>query len=128
MGFISLIQKENHMKEYVLLYKGGDPDWMANTSEEDMAKSMEKWGEWMAMMQEKGLLASGGSPLAYTGKNLTADGVVTDVSMAELKELVTGYSIINANDEAHAIELAKDCPIFQYSNITVEIREVMQVG
>ncbi len=112
------------MKEYMLVYKGGDPDWMENTSPEDMAASMERWGAWMADLEAKGQLSNGGAPLHYSGKNLTSDGTVTDVSLAEIKELVTGFSIIKAANMDEAIEIAKVCPIFAYPDISVEIREV----
>jgi len=34
------------MNEYMLIYKGGDPEAYANTTHEDMAASIEKWGNW----------------------------------------------------------------------------------
>lgn len=113
------------MQKFMLLYKGGDPDWMENTSPEDMAASMEKWGDWMAGLEQKGQLENGGSPLSYEGKSLTKDGVITDIAASELKELVTGYSIVRAHNMQEAIEIAKSCPIFNYPDITVDIREVL---
>lgn len=115
------------MKEFMLIYKGGDPERMKNTSQEEMAASMERWGAWMGALQEKEQLASGGSPLQYSGKRLKQDGVVTDISASEFKELVTGYSIVIANDMNEAVSIAQDCPIFDYPDITVEIREVMNM-
>lgn len=112
------------MQDYMLLYKGGDKDWMTKSTPEEMAATMEKWGAWMGMLQEKNQLVSGGSPLDYSGKNLTSDGVITDVSQSEIKELVTGYSIVRAEDMSKAIEIAKACPIFLYPECTVDIREV----
>ncbi|NCP64674.1 MAG: hypothetical protein GW763_00535 [Paraglaciecola sp.] len=116
------------MNEYMLLYKGGDPDWMANTSAEQMAASMQKWGEWMADLKQQGRLSSGGAPLDYSGKRLSADGLVTEILARKFKELVTGYSIIRASTMDEALNMAKDCPIFQYPNIVVEVRQVMEVG
>jgi len=113
------------MQQFMLLYKGGDPDWMEKTSPQDMAASMERWGAWMADLEQKGQLESGGSPLAYTGKNLTKQGLVTDIASTELKELVSGYSIVKAKDMDQAVAIAKSCPIFNYPNITVDIRQVI---
>ncbi|MEP4892565.1 MAG: YciI family protein [Aliiglaciecola sp.] len=115
------------MNDYMLIYRGGDKDWMTNTSPEDMAEAMEQWGQWMANLEERKQLVSGGSPLIYEGKRLTGDGVVTDVSLAEIKELVTGYSIVRTKNIDEAIEIAKECPIFLHPDITVEIREVAQI-
>lgn len=113
------------MNDYMLIYKGGDPKWMENTSKEEMAASMEKWGAWMGMLEQKEQLVSGGSPLDYTGNSISQDGIVTDLSSIELKELVSGFSIIKASDINEATAIAKECPIFSYPNITVEVRPVM---
>jgi hypothetical protein len=116
------------MKDFMLLYKGGDPDWMANTSPEQMAESMQKWEKWMTAMAQEGRLVNGGAPLDYAGKRLSAQGVTTDIVASEFRELITGYSVIKAMDLDEAVGLAKDCPIFQYPNIVVEVRQVMEVG
>lgn len=115
------------MKEFMLIYVGGDPKWHENTSQEEMAASMARWGAWMAELQEKGQLVSGGSPLHYGGTRLTRDGVTTDITAAEFKELVSGYSIVSAEDAEAAIAIGKACPIFEYPDISMEIREVMNM-
>lgn len=112
------------MKEYMLIYKGGDPQWTIAASEEDMAAAMERWGAWMEELQQKDQLASGGSPLAYSGKRLAHDGVMTDINASEFKELVTGYSIVKADSIDEAVKLARACPIWEYPDIQVEVREV----
>lgn len=115
------------MQEFMLIYKGGDPDWMKNASQEEIAASMARWGAWMGALQEKGQLATGGSPLEFSGKRLAQDGIITDISASEFKELVTGFSIIKAHDMDAAISIAKECPIFNHPNILVEIRAVMNI-
>lgn len=115
------------MNEYMLIYKGGDPNWMENVSKQDMDASMQRWGAWMGRLQEQDQLVSGGSPLAYSGKTLTKEGVVTDIAASEFKELVSGYSIVKAQDIDAATDIARDCPIFTYPNITVEVRQVIKM-
>ena len=115
------------MKEYMLIYKGGDPDWAANATPEEMGEIMERWNVWMANLQEKGQLVSGGSPLHYSGKRVMQDGVVTDISTPELKELVSGYSIVMAKDIDEAVAITKDCPIFNYPDTSTEVREVQKM-
>ncbi len=115
------------MKDFMLIYKGGDPEWMQKATQEEMAASMARWGAWMSALQEKEQLASGGSPLEFSGKRLNQEGVVTDISASEFKELVTGFSIIKATDINEAITIAKECPIFDHPNINVEIRAVMDM-
>ena len=115
------------MKEFMLIYKGGDPDWMENTSEEDMAAELERWGAWMGKLQAKDQLGTGGSPLHTGGKTISNDGVVTDIAASELKELITGYSIIKANHIEEAVMLAKECPALDAPSGDIEVREVMQL-
>ena len=110
-----------------MIYKGGDKDWATKTPKAEMEAAMQRWGQWMQALTEKDQLVTGGSPLEYTGKNLTKDGVITDITASEIKELVTGYSIIRAEDFDQAVSIAKDCPIFQYPNITVERRPIHQM-
>ena len=116
------------MNEYMFLYKGGDPEWMKNASDEERKTTMEKWSAWMANLKDQDKLSSGGSPLHFSGKHLTGDGVVTDIAAVELKEMVTGYSIVRAESYEEAVEIAKACPIFDYPGCSVDIREVPQMG
>ncbi|MEZ4649862.1 MAG: YciI family protein [Candidatus Eisenbacteria bacterium] len=113
------------MKQFMFLYKGGDPDWATKASPEEMAAVMAKWGTWLQSLGAAGKLVTGGSPLAYEGKKLTKDGVVTDISAAEIKELVSGYSIVEAENYDEALALARDCPMFASPNAHLEVREVI---
>ncbi len=116
------------MKEFMFIYQGGDPEWMQHTSSEDMAAVMKCWEDWMTKLQEAGELVTGGSPLHFDGKRVTPDMVVTDIAAAEFKELVSGYSIVRAANLEAATELGKTCPIFQSPGVTLEVREVVQMG
>ncbi len=79
-------------------------------------------------METEGRLANGGSPLLFSGQRITRDFVVTDIAASEVKELVSGYSIIKANSLEEAVELSKGRPIFESSIDYVEVREVMKVA
>lgn len=113
------------MKEFMLLYKGGDSTWVANTSAKDRDAVMAQWGAWLGKLGEKGQLVTGGSPLEYAGKRLKKDGVVTDIAASEVKELVSGYSIIKAETYEQAAVIARDCPIFRIDGSVVEVRAVL---
>jgi len=115
------------MKEFMLIYKGGDPEWFETATPEEMGATMEKWNVWMGNLQEKEQLVSGGSPLNYGGKRVDHDAVVTDISTPEFKELVSGYSIVMAEDMDAAVEIAKVCPIFSYPGTQCEVREIMNM-
>jgi hypothetical protein len=112
------------MKEYMFLYRGGDPTWTEAPAAEKAAV-MAMWGAWMGALAEKGQLVSGGSPLHFEGKRLLAkDGVLTDIAAAEVKELVSGYSVIKAEGYEHAAEIARACPILRVPGAGIEIRPV----
>jgi hypothetical protein len=111
------------MKEFMFLYRGGDPAWHEASGEEKQAV-MAKWGAWMGALGEKGQLVNGGSPLDFAGRKLTKDGVVTDISASEFKELVSGYTIIKAKSYEEAVAIARECPIFHLESAMVEIRAV----
>lgn len=114
------------MKEFMFLYRGGDSTWVTKGSAEEKKAIMALWASWMGALGEKGQLVTGGSPLEYGGKRLLKkDGVVTDIAAAEVKELVSGYSIIRAESLEQAAEIARGCPIFRMDGARVEIRPVL---
>ena len=51
---------------------------------------------------------------------------VMDGPFAEAKDFVGGFSIVDADDIAHAVELAKGCPNFAYGG-SVEVRPLLQM-
>ena len=116
------------MKEFMLIYKGGDPDWFEKATPEEMGATMKKWESWMGNLQQNEQLVSGDSPLNYGGKRVDNDAVVTDISSPEFKELVSGYSVVMAKDMDAAIEIAKACPVLNNPNAQCEVREVMNMG
>ena len=61
------------------------------------------------------------------GAVVNADRSVTDGPFAESKELVGGYSMIEAPNLAAAVERAKGSPMPK-SGGTVEVRELANVG
>ena len=116
------------MKNYMFIYEGGDPQWHINTPPSDMQAQMQKWEQWMQSLSEKGQLVSGGDPLSYEGKRIDANGLVTDISATEFKNLVSGYSIVSAANMEEALDISKTCPIFFDSSIKVQVREIMEMG
>jgi hypothetical protein len=112
------------MKDFMFIYRNPDSTWMEKATPEQIQEVMAKWGAWMGALSAKGQLVAGGSPLERGGKRLKKDGVLTDMTAAELKELVTGYSIVKAESYEQAAALARECPIFRDPDATVEIRTV----
>jgi hypothetical protein len=115
---------EKTMKEFMFIYKGGDPEWRNAPAEQKQAV-MAAWGKWFEALGARGQLVTGGSPLEFEGKRITKDGVITDIAASEFKELVTGYSIVKAKDAAEAAKIARECPIFRMKDALVEVRAIL---
>ncbi len=112
------------MKEYLLLIRGGDAR-METLSESDRNSHMQAWGVFMAKLAEAGHLA-GGLPLTTDGRVLRKDGASEEVVVSDKGEAVGGYLLLKANDYDQAVELTKDCPVFEHYG-SVEIREAMHM-
>jgi len=112
------------MSEFLYVYRGGiDP---SSRSPEEMQRVMQKWMTWMQGLAEKGHLKDRGNPLERQGKLVSGTSkTVTDGPYAE-KDLVGGYSLIEARDLAQAAELSKGCPILENGG-AVEVRPIMQM-
>ncbi|MBV8149216.1 MAG: hypothetical protein JO092_09010 [Candidatus Eremiobacteraeota bacterium] len=109
------------MSEFLYLYRGGQRGANPAESEQIMAK----WMAWFKELTTSGNLKDGGQPLEAEGKVVKDKGAtVTDGPYAEAKDLVGGYTLIEANSLARAAELAKGCPILERGG-AVEVRPIM---
>jgi len=113
------------MSEFVFLYRGGE---RPTGSPEQMQQQMQKWMGWMKELADKGHIKDPGHPLDHTGKLVTGrPKAITDGPFAEAKDVVGGYTLVNARDLGHAAELTSGCPILEIGG-SVEVRPVMQMG
>jgi hypothetical protein len=111
------------MSEYVFLYRGVASD----RSPEQMQQSMQKWMAWLKQLGEKGHIKDRGQPLERAGKLVAGKHkTVTDGPFAEAKDVVGGYTLIEASNLEQAVELSKGCPIFEFDG-AVEVRPVMKM-
>ena len=112
------------MSEFTFLYRGGNP---SGASPEQMQKTMQKWVAWFKEMGAAGHVKNPGNPLESSGKVVKGpQKSVQDGPFAEAKDLVSGYSLIEAKDIAQAVELSKGCPILDVGG-SVEVRPVMNM-
>lgn len=110
------------MSEFLYLYRGGKKP----TSPSEAQKEMQRWMDWLKELGERGHVKAPGHPLEGTGKLVSGNSkTVTDGPFAE-KDMVGGYTLIEAKDIAHATELAMGCPIFLQGG-QVEIRPVIKM-
>ena len=83
------------MKKFLFIY---------NASPEQGSDSMDDWMAWFKTVGEH--LVDVGNPIQ--GGTLVKAGSVSDLT--SFADLVGGYSLINANNMAAAVQLAKSCP------------------
>src|SRR5437868_270807 len=112
------------MSEFTYLYRGGMP---SGQSPEQMQQQMQRWIAWMKDLGQKGHLKDQGHPLERSGKVVKGkEKTVTDGPYAEAKDVIGGYTLIEAKDLAQAVELLKGCPIFEVGG-SVEVRPIMKM-
>jgi hypothetical protein len=112
------------MKDYLLLFRGGDYDRAdAQKDPEKWQAHMAKWRGWMESLNKEGRFVTG-LPLGPSGAVINGSKkTVTDGPFTEGKEIVGGYFIIKADDQTQAIELSKGCPVLDHEG-SVEVREL----
>lgn len=107
--------------KFLFLYRDdpGNPP-----SPADMQAGYVKWKNWMAKYAKEILeqppARSGPKPGGAAA--VCRGGAVTDGPYAEGKEIVGGWSFIEAESFARAVEIAREVPMFS----SVEIREIQQ--
>jgi|SRR5579872_2441904 len=112
------------MSEFAFLYRGGERPGSAEQGQQ----VMQRWMAWFKDLTEKGHIVDRGQPLERTGKVVQGTArVVTDGPFAEAKDVIGGFTLVRADDIAHAAELARGCPIFDAGGF-VEVRPVMEIN
>ena len=99
------------MGKYVLVYQGGA---MAETDEAQQA-AMAAWGQWFGSLGSA--VVDGGAPFGASGA--VGGGGATTV--------LTGYSILTADDLDAAVKLASGCPIVSDGG-SVDVYETIDVS
>ncbi len=111
------------MAEFLYLYRGGQ----RGATPQESQQIMQKWMNWFKELTATGNVKDGGQPLEPEGKVVRDKGsTVTDGPFAEAKDLVGGYTLIEAPNLDRAAELAKGCPVLERGG-AVEVRPIMQL-
>ncbi len=119
-------EQRKMMTKFMFVYRGGEEE-MENATPEQMQQVMQMWMDWIQEGTEAGWLLDGGDALKPEGSVVHSDLSITDGPFAESKELVGGYSMVQAPDLPAAIELAKNCPMPK-SGGSVEVRALPHAG
>jgi hypothetical protein len=111
------------MAKFLLIYRGGEGD-ESKMSPEQMQQLLAKWNAWIGEGFAKGWMVDAGDALAPAAKFVKPNKVVTDGPFPEAKEIVGGYSVVEADTIEKAAEHAKGCPHLQ-SGGQIEVRPMM---
>ena len=109
------------MAKFMFVYRNNVQAETTEMSPEEMQQAMAKWGEWYAKLGT--IVVDGGDGLIPNGKRVHSDGTVTDGPFIEAKEMVGGFTIVEADDVDAACEHAKGCPILEHGG-NVEVRQL----
>lgn len=116
------------MPDFVCLFRTTEADQREHMGTPERAQqSMQAWLVWMRELEAKGHLKDRGQPLDRTGKVVRKDRVISDGPYVEVKDLVAGFIVIQAQDLAEAAAVTANCPILQGSG-SVEVRPVLAIA
>jgi hypothetical protein len=108
------------MSEFLFLYRGTG----VYGSPEETQQYMQKWTAWFKGLEAQGRIKNIGHPLERTGKVVSGkQKMLHDGPFAESKDVISGYSLIEADDLSIATELSKGCPILEIGG-HVEVRPI----
>jgi len=111
------------MKEFMMIFIGADYADLG-LSPEELQNRMGKWFAWGEKMEKAGILRGGDALTPDIRRIVGQNRTVTDLTSAEVKEIVGGYYKVTAKDFDAVQEIAQDFPDYDLGG-TVEIREIM---
>jgi hypothetical protein len=112
------------MSEFVYLYREAS----APASPQAMQERMVKWLAWFHDLERTGHMVSRGLPLHRKDGGVVRDrqGSVTDGPYAETKDIVIGFTVVEAADLEQAVKLSTGCPLLADGGL-VEVRPVLKL-
>ncbi len=107
------------MSQFVFLYREAK-----TPTPKELEGRMATTLQWFKDLEAGGHLALYGHPLNRTDGRVVRKGDVTDGPYAETKDIVIGFSVIEARDLDEAVRLAAACPLVE-AGCLVEVRPVL---
>ncbi len=114
------------MAQYMFLIRD-DIQAYSRYSREELTALIGRMGEWSQKLKKAGV-HRGAEKLTDEAPRVLRrrqGELVLDGPFAEAKELIGGFFVVEARDEAEAIEIAKECPALQYAS-EIELRTVAE--
>ncbi|HEY6882068.1 MAG TPA: YciI family protein [Polyangiales bacterium] len=107
--------------KYMFIYHTAKDSSRGQPSPEEMQQMFAQWDAWKTKF--KASVLDAGDGLKPSGKVL-AGSVVTDGPYPEIKDIVSGYSIIQAESYEAALVVARENPMAFVPGASIEIREL----
>ncbi len=104
--------------EFLVISRG---QWDSTLSRKERQNAIDQFYVWLDQLVDEGKMKRG-QRLAYEGKTIGRQSVMTDGPFGESKEVIGGYWFILANNLDEAAQIAKGNPCLDYG-LFVEIRE-----
>jgi len=107
------------MSQFVFLYREA-----RTPTPKELESRMASTLAWFRELEQNGQLALYGHPLNRTDGRVVRRGDVLDGPYAETKDIVIGFSVIEAKDLDEAVRLADSCPLVA-AGCLIEVRPVL---
>ncbi|WP_282042786.1 YciI family protein [Winogradskyella flava] len=112
------------MNEFMMIFRMDyKPNFKPSTKQ--IQDNIKQWQDWIGGIASNGKLV-GTNRLGFQGKTLKSNKVIIEGPYAELKETVSGYIMVKADDLNQAFEMANGCPILNAGG-SVEVRAIIQI-
>ncbi|MBX9599835.1 MAG: YciI family protein [Bryobacteraceae bacterium] len=108
------------MAKFLFLFRS-TPEAHYKMTPEQMQQNHTRWVKWLGDGVQKGWVADVGDGLGGDSRVVNPAKMVTDGPFMEAKEVVGGFTIVEAENIDQAAELAKGCPSLDLGG-TVEVR------
>lgn len=102
------------MSDFLYLFRLPANSSQLPDSPQRMQERLQKWTAWFQELDAQGHIKLKGHALTSQGAVVQDKrGPVHDGPYVESKDLVMGFTVIEARDLAHAAELARGCPVLE---------------
>jgi hypothetical protein len=114
------------MAQYMLLLHQV-PNYNAELPREQMMEVVKRYMAWADGLRQKGRMVGGEKLTAGGGRHIKVERgkpVASDGPYAEAKDVIGGYFVIEAADQAEAEAIARDCPHLWSDTNWIELRPI----
>jgi hypothetical protein len=105
--------------EYLVISRG---QWDKTFSRDEIQNTIDQFYTWLDLLVNEGKIKPG-QRLAYEGKTIVRQNMITDGPFGESKEVIGGYWVILATDLDEAVQIAKGNPCLD-CGMFLEIRPI----